>query len=300
MKCVVVSGATGFIGRKVVHRLRSGGTRVVAIVRPSSDLRCLDAVDDPGIEVVVHDGDTAALVATLRRRSIDALAHLATHFVVEHRLQDIEPMIAANVLFGAQLAEAVSTAGGGTIVNVVTPWQHDGIGSQPYAPLNLYAATKQACEDILAYYARDRGLRVLHLEMCDTYGPGDTRRKVIPALLAASARDEVIHMSPGEQRLDLVHVDDAANAIVLALQHARTMPAGETARFSVTSGTRIELREVVRLLSQCVGRPIPVAWGSRPYRSREVMTPRATYSPLPDWEPSIPLASGLITLKTVS
>ena len=91
-------------------------------------------------------------------------------------------------------------------------WQH--FGTPDYRPVNLYAATKQAFEDVLAYYADAQGIAAVTLELYDTYGPGDPRRKLIRILFEAARSGEPIQLSPGEQVIELLHVDDAVPRIV--------------------------------------------------------------------------------------
>jgi nucleoside-diphosphate-sugar epimerase len=55
------------------------------------------------------------------------------------------------------------------------------------------------------------------------------------------------------------------------------------------------LREVVATLEQVAGRSLPIAWGARPYRDREVMEPW-TGLPVPGWQPEVTLEAGLRAL----
>jgi nucleoside-diphosphate-sugar epimerase len=280
----LVTGATGFIGRHLVRSLLADGIAVQAIVRPGSDVRPLP----DGVELIHFDGSTAAALAELLSRSgrPDVVFHLATKFVGVHRTEDVEPLIAANVLLGTQLAEALVTRRPSVVVNVGTAWQHDVDAS--YRPAALYAATKQAMEDILRYYAESGAFPVTNVKLFDTYGPDDPRGKLLDLLAAAGREGRVLRMSPGEQLIDLLHVHDA----VSALRAAAAVRDGWRS-FSAGSGHPLPLRELVEVFGTVTGRPVQVEWGARPYRQREMFEPWNAGPPVPGWRPRISLDDGI-------
>ncbi len=243
----LVTGATGFVGGRLAALLGEHGWKVHAVRRAESS-RPVPA----GVEVHLHDGTTAHLIdlaATLRP---DVAFHLASLFRAEHRPEDVVPLVEANVVFGAQLLEALDRAGCRRIVDAATGWQH--YRGADYDPVGLYAATKQAFADILAYWVSARGFAAITLELNDTYGPGDPRPKLIPSLLRAAAAGRRMPLSAGEQRLDLVQVDDVAEAFALAGRRicGGSPATGRRETYAVSSGEAIPLREVVdRLRRAC-------------------------------------------------
>jgi nucleoside-diphosphate-sugar epimerase len=286
---VLITGATGFIGTHLASRLVARRATVVAVVRPTTDMRLLPQ----GVRPEVHDGTTSGLVDLVRRARPDATFHLAARFVAQHGPDDIAGLIHDNVLFSAQLFEALVGTGCRRLVNVGTGWQHRT--DAPTRPVNLYAATKQAAQDLLAYYTDASALRAVTLKLFDTYGPGDRRKKLFTALRQASETGVPLEMSPGEQLLDLVHVDDVVEALLVAAQRAGRNDTEPSELFAVSAARRYTLREVAELYSSVTGRRIDVVWGGRPYRDREVMVPWSGDS-LPGWRPAIPLAEGLRSL----
>jgi nucleoside-diphosphate-sugar epimerase len=235
------------------------------------------------------------MMALIRDASPDVVFHLASHFLAQHRPEDVTPLIRSNVLFGAQLLEAMANHGAFRLVNAGTSWQH--YESRDYSPVNLYAATKQAFEDILRYYAEGGSLRAVSLNLFDSYGPGDPRPKLFTLLRRVAEQGEVLEMSPGEQLIDLVYIDDIVDCFVRA---ADRLLAGQVTcheRYAVTSGSPVKLRELVELYARVIGKPLPIAWGGRPYRPREVMVPWHTGMTLPGWQPRVGLAEGLARME---
>lgn len=291
----IVTGASGFIGGRLVERLLADGWHVVAIVRPSS------AVASPGddrLALHVHDGGVDGLAALIARVRPDIVFHLASLFLVDHRPDQVQPLIASNLLFPTELVEAMTLAARdhdvpARLVTAGTSWQH--FGSDDYRPVNLYAATKQAFDALLAFYHDARSLSVVTLKLYDTYGDGDPRRKLLAILRDALASGEELAMTPGDQWLDLSHVDDVVDAFVHAAQLVVAAPAPLHDAYLVT-GDRLTLKQLVTLVGEVSGRPLSVTFGGRPYRVREVMVPVEAGDDrrLPGWSARRRLAQGLV------
>lgn len=286
---VLVTGATGFVGRHLVRRLIVEGNLVHAVVRPGSDVSVLPAA----AHVHRYDGDIAQLRHMVALAAPDATLHLASFFRAEHSAEDIAPMVTANLLFATQLVDVATDLGYRDFLNIGTTWQHYRDGD--YDPVCLYAASKQAFETMAEFYVRARGLRLLTLKLNDTYGADDPRGKLVAALLRAARGGESVALSPGEQVLDLLHVDDAVAAILIALARLRA-GAAKAESFVALSGERLSLRDLVACVERITGRKLNVAWGARPYRPREVMEPWRGGVPLPGWRASVTLEAGLKAL----
>src|SRR5207253_7485593 len=151
----------------------------------------------------------------------------------------------SNLLFATQLADAVTAAGVGRFVNTGTAWQH--YQDAEYDPVCLYAATKQAFDDILRFYRERYGLRVVTLELSDTYGPGDPRRKLLSLLVDQVKNPQSLSMSAGEQRIGLVYISDVIDAFIRALAIVSDLRPGEDARFGVGAAEELRLRDLVAL-----------------------------------------------------
>jgi len=177
------------------------------------------------------------------------------------------------------------------LVNTGTSWQYDEQGT--YRPVCLYAATKEAFEDIARFYAEANGIECVTLKLFDTYGPNDPRPKLFNLLSRAAGGQELLKMSPGEQLLDLVYIDDVVEAFVLA----STMPLQGDGPiwgdYAVSAGRRLTLKELVATYSRVTKKAINAEWGGRPYREREVMVPWSTGTILPGWRPRVSLEDGI-------
>lgn len=286
---VLVTGATGFVGYHLAAALLAQGRAVHLIVRPGGATARLARL--PGAPVVhEHDGTTGGMARIVERAAPRTVFHLASLFLAQHAPEDVEPLIRSNILFGTQLLEAAAAHGVPCLVSAGTSWQH--YERSDYRAVCLYAATKQAFEDIMRFYADAYPLRALTLKLFDTYGPADPRNKLFALLRRAAERGEPLALSPGEQKLDLVYVDDVVRAFLHAERRLRSEQADLAGAYGVGSGRLVTLREVAALYQRVTGRHVDIRWGERPYRQREVMVPWGGES-LPGWQATTDLETGI-------
>ena len=256
------------------------GWEVAAIVRPSSERTVLEREVRERMEFHVYEGGT--LVDIVREAKPTVVCHLASLYLAAHESEDVVALVTSNILFGTELLEAMAKNEVRRFVHAGTSWQH--YRGAHYSPVNLYAATKEAFEMMMRYYEETAGLHAVTLKLFDTYGEGDTRRKILALLQEAAATGKELALSPGEQKLDLVHVDDVAEAFRLAAEYLAADRADIRGEFAVSAGKALTLREIAARVEELLGKKIPVRWGARPYREREVMEPWSTGRLLPGWQ----------------
>jgi nucleoside-diphosphate-sugar epimerase len=281
----LVTGGTGFLGTRIAARLLNAGWHVDCVTRP------IPEEAPAGTTAHLHDGTTERMIAIVAAARPDVVFHLAGLFVATHAPADVEPLIASNVLFGAQVLEGMSAAGGGRFINTSTCWQH--YLDAPYRPVDLYAATKQAFEDIVDYHADATGVQAVTITIYDTYGPGDTRGKLLEKLVRAALDGAPMGLSPGEQQLELVHVDDVVEAYVAAADLLLADAVSGHERYALRARERVTVRELAAVVERAAGRAIDADWGARPYRDREMMEPWSAGVPVPGWAPAVSLEDGV-------
>lgn len=289
----LVTGATGFVGSRLAERLVAEGWAVHIVARKRSRLDALRPVMS-SIVAHEHDGTTRSMIDLVARSRPDCVFHLASLFLAQHQPDDVEELIVSNVVFATQLAEAMAANAVPYLINTGTSWQH--FDSAEFSPVNLYAATKQAFEDVLAFYVSANALKVTTLSLFDTYGPNDPRSKLMTLLWQSARTRKPLLMSPGEQYIDLVHVEDVVEAYLLAAVALPDQECGHS-HYSVSSGRPLRLIDLVATFERTTGLTLPIVWGARPYRSREVMCPWKGHQPVPNWQPRIPLEAGILQAR---
>jgi len=290
---VLITGATGYIGSRLAIHLVRMGFEVHVLIRLGSDLSLLKDVTNK-ISIHQHDGSTEGLIRIMREVAPETIYHLASLFLAHHNSPDVSRLITSNVLFPTQLLEAMVEAGVKQIVNTGTSWQH--FNNEQRRPVNLYAATKQAFEDILEYYCDGHKIKAISLILFDTYGPNDPRKKLITLLWETQASQKPLPMSPGEQLIDIVYIDDIINAFLKAGERLQETELKHE-RYGVSSGCPITLKKLVKEFEKSTGFSVPILWGKRSYRSREVMTTWTKYAKLPNWHPKHDFTNNVILTR---
>lgn len=293
----LVTGATGYLGSRLANRLAGAGVAVTAIVRPGSSPERIAELPE-SVDIATTDGDSETLVAQVSAAAPEVTFHLAARYIATHTPADIPGLIADNVTFTAQVCEATVAAGCTNLVAAGTAWQNAGSppGNPTPAPNTLYAASKQAADDVINFYAGTSNLNAITLKIYDSYGPGDPRRKFLQVVADAAESGETLRASPGEQRLHMVHVDDLIDGFVHAGNRLASGDTAGRASHTLPSAASVSLRELAAAWQSANGRDVSIEWGATPYRDGEVMTPWEG-APLPGWTPRIDLETGLRSLR---
>lgn len=289
MKRVLITGATGFVGSNLAKRLVKDGLDVHVVLRPQSNPVLLQDILEK-VEIHIHNGTTINMHEIMEKAKPDIVFHLAAFFVVEHSSNDIEPLINSNILFGTQLLEAMKNSNAHYLVNAGTHWQH--YNHEEYNPVDLYAATKKAFEDLAKYYTQITPMRMITLKLVDTYGSNDPRPKLFSLLKRVAQTGGSLKMSPGKQALGFVYIDDVVDAFVCSMKKICGMPDHYQAAFVIAPDKFYTLREIVSLYEKISGIKINVEWGARTYRNREMMLPYEGTALL-GWKTNIDLPKGI-------
>lgn len=281
---VLLTGGTSFLGRSLVARLLSGGAAVHIIDRPGSDRSKLSGL--PGAPVFhEHDGTIKNMMEIVEDAAPLTVFHLATQYIREHSPSQLDGLVKDNILFGLQLLEAMQAADVRRIINLGTFFQF--YDNPDYRPVNLYAATKQAFEDLLTYYSDAHTFTTTTLILFDVYGPGGLRGKLMAAIRHAQAEKTPLNLVDAETVMDLVFIDDVVDALMLAAQDGI-----EGGPYAISGAERTTLAEVIGVFEQVAGKKIQVNYGAYPTPAR---TPREPWigPPLPGWRAKVGLAEGI-------
>ncbi len=253
---VLVTGASGFIGRKVVTALVAAGVDVVAISRNPKPANLAD-----GVAWRVADCLDDSGVATVKEAKAHTLLHLA--WTVEPgrfwNAPDNLDWVAATL----KLARAFTDAGGRRLIGVGTCFEYDVHGATAPlreltdlpCPVTLYGVAKDGTHRMLAAFGKTAGIEVAWARLFHLYGPEEDARRLVASISNSLLKNEPALCSSGRHRRDFMHVEDAGSAIAALALSPVTGPV------NIASGEATTIGTIARLLGERAGRPDLVRLG---------------------------------------
>lgn len=293
-KKAIVTGATGFVGSNLCRKLIKENWEVSIITRKNSDYLNIEDIKE-NLNIFEYDRNIETLIGFFKENNGDVVFHLASLFIAEHNIKDVDKLIESNLKFGLHILEAMKESKIKLLINTGTSWQH--YNNEDYNPVCLYAATKEAFEKLIKYYVEAEGIRAITLKLFDTYGETDKRPKLINLLNKFADEGTELNMSPGEQGLDLVHIDDVVEGFIKAYEYLMENKLLNYEIFGIATGRAVQLKELINIFESGSGKKIKVNWGGREYRTREVMNLWNDYNFLPNWKAKINLEEGIKRYK---
>lgn len=246
---VIVTGATGLIGRAVVRRLAAQNDHVIAIVRPGNALGLPSGVATAEIDLGERPGRTMTSLGPF-----DAVIHLAQAAGWHDFPKNAGQVATVSVSATAELAEAAVSAGAKVFVlassgGIYGPSTTPIVETAPIKPageLGFYLATKAAAEQLLRYF--EMHLTVHILRPFFVYGPMQAPEFLVPRLIKAVRSGTPIRIDGGRgPRLNPIHVDDAAEAFVASLNLGHPLVA------NIAGSEVVSVRDIGDLAAARIG-----------------------------------------------
>ncbi len=284
---VLVTGASGFIGRWTIAPLLKRGAEVHVISRTGSapagctGHRC-DLLDRAEVE---------QCIAAIKPSHLLHLAWIATPGAYWTSLDNLD-WVAASI----SLCRSFVVHGGKRMVVAGTcaeyDWSQSMLDEQttPCVPTSLYGVAKDALHRLLAEAARQKGIQLCWGRVHFVYGPGERPGRLVSSLASALARGEPVDTSEGWQRRDYMHVADVGAAFA-ALCDCHVAGA-----VNIATGRVRPVRDIAELLAEAAGRPDLLRIGARPVRPGEPALLEVAVKRLNEevgFAPSIELERGL-------
>ena len=309
---VLVTGATGLMGRAAARQLLDRGDEVTVLQRHPAGLPCR--------EVLADIADPAAVARAFRGQ--DAVLHLAAKVDAYGRWPDYQRV---NVDGTRTVIDGCRTAGVPRLVNVSSPSVAHagrplvGAGAEPPDPAtagSAYSRSKAIAEK-LATAADSADLAVLTIRPHLVWGPGDTQ--LIAPVVQRARAGRLPLIGTGAALIDTTYLDNAAAALVaavdacgrvhgeaLVVSNGEPRPVGELLRrICAAAGVPPPRRRVPLPVASAAGRLVETAWAALRLDGDPPLTPflaeqlgtahwfdqRRTRDVL-GWEPTVSLEQG--------
>lgn len=254
-KRVLVTGADGFIGGHMVEALLRRGCRPRAFVAYNSanswgSLELLDQAVLAQIEVMSGDIRDRGSVARAMD-GVDVAIHLAALAGVPYSFESPESYVATNVTGTLNVLEEARRRGTERVLTTSTsevygtPQRLPMDESHPWQSRSPYAATKIAADRIAESYYRSFGLPVTIVRPFNTFGPRQSARAVIPAIITQllAGQDE-IKLGTVKPTRDMVYVKDTVEGYLRIAESPRAI--GE--EINIATGREVSVGHMVETL----------------------------------------------------
>lgn len=247
---VLVTGATGFLGKNLVKKLKERGDSVRCLVRKTSDVAPLEKM---GVELA--EGDITMYESVLdAARGMDTVYHAAA--LVEVGTAPKSEFYLLNVEGTRNMLKACHMAGIGKLVHVSTQSVTFDFTDRHYAteetpfPLKYkdhYSETKALAEKEVIDAAKKGRVNACAVRPTWVWGPGDTT--ILPVLAKLARRKQLFLINGGRAEMSTSYVENVCDCLILAAEHDEF--CGEA--FLVTDDERITAREFIQKLAVAAG-----------------------------------------------
>ena len=274
---VLVTGAAGFIGAHLVHRLLAEGFEVVGVdnlnnyydprlkharlrklcIGPRFWFIPLDLADRDGMESLFHKGE------------FEAVVHLAAQAGVRRSITNPDEYIASNLVGFFHVLEGVRACACRHFVFASSSSVYGSHNKIPFAeedptdfPVSLYAATKKSNEVLAHAYSHLFHIPTTGLRFFTVYGPWGRPDMAIFKFVDAVMAGRAIELyNFGRMQRDFTFVDDVVEGIVRLLplppecrKPAGTSPPAPMRLCNIGNQRPVELLHLVRTIERCLGR----------------------------------------------
>lgn len=259
---ILITGATGFVGRAVAENLVARGLPIRLVLRKGSSTKLNSSLSQ--LEIVETKDAFSEDYSWWAHTCAGArmVINLAWYVNPVDYLNSEKNL---NCLTGTlEMVRGASTAGVTRIVGVGTCFEYDlGRGDldalkTPLAPLTLYAASKVAAFQCLERWLEAKDIEFLWARIFYLHGTGEPATRLVPFLNSHLAAGREVPLSSGNQIRDFMDVDDAAALLT------RAALSKTTGAFNICSGKGVTVRELAERIADEYGRRDLLRFGARP------------------------------------
>jgi len=258
---ILITGATGFVGRHVIKALSSSSAEISIIVHEGKKVQ---KIFSPNIKKVVSTKDLFIENVdwwTKQCAGIDIVIHLAWY--VEPGLY-LESSKNIDCLIGSlKLAKGAVQAGVKRFIGVGTCFEYDLLHQKlsintPLNPITTYASTKTALYFSLSNWLPKNAVEFAWCRLFYLYGEGEDPRRLVPYLRKKLEEGKIAELTSGKQVRDFLNVAEAAKKIV------KVALGNQKGPINICSGIPITVRHLAEQIADEYGRRDLLKFKSRP------------------------------------
>lgn len=264
MANIVISGARGFLASRLIPLLLDNNHNILCFTSEKAKYENEKTFSLP----FVKESELKNKVANFKP---DIFLNLQVSFYFNHNENTSKEMVESNIFQPLRILDILVDNG---LKHLITATSFTEYGEfKEYHPVNLFAATKASFKTLAKYYHFMRNVSLTDVVIYDTYGEGDKRKKILNLFKENIITKEELQMSPGDQIIDLSHIDDIANGFINLIERVDIDNINICQTLCATTGNRFILRDLAKTFEKLSNSKLNIKWGARDHRVGEVMNP---------------------------
>ena len=269
MKNILLTGSTGFIGSELLKYL-SNYNKVYITVRKKYKIN----LNNKNINKIYFNS-YKNLRYKIKKLKIDTVVHCATHYVKNHKFEDIKKLSESNILFGNIILENLKIMRVKKFVNFSTVWEnYDGKKDNCY---NLYSAYKAGFGKVISFYKKEnKNIKFLNLVISDTFGLRDKRKKLVNLLKTNYKRNLVTKVISKNLYINLLNVKDIVSAVKLILKKNY-----KSDTYILKNKNNFKIYDIIKKIEKYSQKKIKVKWLSNKIIKEKIYK----FKTLKGWKP---------------
>lgn len=283
---ILLTGATGFLGRRLFIDFIRNNHTVIITKRTDSNLEPLDSYLKETETWDVDALDISKIFST--HHDIDVIVHAATDYGHDDTIPT-NPFW-ANEKFPMQLMELAIRYQVRLFVNMDTFFNS---GKSNYNYLRAYTLSKRHFQEWGQYCGEVRKIAFVNLRLFHIYGPNDNANKFVPTIVKRCLASEIIDLTDGTHKRDFIYIDDVVAAVNLVVEKQSALGYYH---YDIGSGSSLRIRDFIEIVNSLCSNNAILNFGVLPTRQNELLNSCADIKAISalGWKPCVDITQGLL------
>ncbi len=289
---ILITGATGFVGINLLSKLSNEEKYSLSLVVRDKN-KAIKLFGDK-LQYIEFNEKDLSYKQKIKDFNPEIVIHLASYSTSKYDTGSLEELLNSNIRFGSLILDALLETDVKYFINTGSFSEYYK-GIEDLDPAYLYSATKIAFRQMVDFYRKTIGFKVVQVVPYTIYGPNDVGKKVIHYIIDSINSLEYVPMTEGNQVLDFVYITDVADFYLNLINNIKTLK-NDYNEYHLGTGVGTSIREVATIIEEITNKKTNIKWGSIPYRPRDIMH---TVAPISKaiaelkWKPMISIKEGL-------
>ena len=272
MENILITGAAGFIGIRLLDELIKQNHKVYALIE-KGDCISKEKLLSLHSDIEIIDDSVYLFQNAASFPAFDKIFHLAT-VGVRPDFDDIDLICDINIKMSCQLVKFAKENHSKLLVNFGSCFEYGDHGDMLLTeemdcrPASLYAISKNASTNLVMAYAKMQNVTAITVRPFGVFGEGEGPARLAPSVIRNCLNGEIVKTTLGEQIRDFVNVKDLVKAVI-CLSQSEYQPYEI---YNICSDNPVAVRDfILEIVEVCGFDRSMIDFGSIPYRKNEAM-----------------------------